>query len=42
MIQQMNEDDRDPFHCDCGKPKSSTESMCGPCTGDPETDSQYS
>jgi hypothetical protein len=30
------EDDRDPFHCDCGKPKSSDKPMCPPCMGEPD------
>lgn len=38
----MNDEKRDSLHCDCGRPKSSTEPMCGPCMGDPESDAQYS
>lgn len=36
------DDERDPLHCDCGKPKSSKDPMCAPCMGDPEEGSQYS
>lgn len=25
------EDDRDPIHCDCGKPKAPGESVCRTC-----------
>lgn len=29
----MTEDDRDPIHCECGRPKLSTDPMCKPCMG---------
>jgi len=32
----MDEDERDPFHCDCGRPKSSSEPLCRPCAGKEE------
>lgn len=27
----MDEEKRDPYHCDCGKAKISGELMCRPC-----------
>lgn len=33
-------DERDPIHCDCGRPKSPSEPLCRPCAGKSELEAE--